>query len=278
VRAQKSWLITGSGGGLGLEIARAALEVGDRVVAAARRIDSLADLERDFGSAITPVRLDVTNPAEVAAAVRAAGIVDVVVNNAGHGYLAAVEEGEEDKIRQTFEVNFFGAAAIIRAVLPGMRERGDGTIVNISSVAGFSAGAGSAYYAASKYALEGLSDALIAEAGPLGVRVLIVEPGPIRTAFASTALLSSPALPAYAATAGKRQQAIKAADGKQAGDPVAIARLLVDLVHDGTPASRVVLGRMAFAGVRQKVASVLDDLATLEARGLATDYPDRPQR
>lgn len=201
-----------------------------------------------------------------------AGEIDILVNNAGIGYLAAVEEGEDAKIRQTFEVNFFAPAALIRAVLPAMRDKGAGTIVNISSVAGFLAGAGSAYYAASKYALEGLSDALIAEAAPLGIRVLLVEPGPIRTSFAGRSIASSPANPAYAATAGTRQQQILQSDGAQTGDPDKIARLLVELVGEDVPIQRAVLGEMAMRGVARKLELVARDLGRLRTRSLATDY------
>lgn len=270
----RRWLITGCSDGLGRAIAGAALAAGDEVIATARRVDTLAPLRAISGGVLRELELDVTAPDQIARAAAVAGPIDILVNNAGHGYLAAVEEGEDDKIRRTFEVNFFGAAALIRAVLPGMRARGAGTVVNISSVAGVLAGAGSAYYAAAKYALEGLSDALIAEAGPLGIRVLIVEPGPIRTSFAGRSILTSPAIPAYAASAGKRQQQIRQADGVQTGDPDRIARLIVELVGEETPVRRVILGDMAMRGVTRKLESVAHDRDLLRDRSLATDYSD----
>jgi len=268
----RQWFITGCSDGLGFALARAALAAGHDVVATARHETALAPLRQVRGGTLRTATLDVTDPARIEQAIADAGPIDVLVNNAGHGYLAAVEEGEDSRIRRTFEVNFFGAAALIRAVLPGMRERGGGTVVNISSVAGFLAGAGSAYYAASKYALEGLSDALAAEAGPLGVRVLVVEPGPIRTSFAGRSLLSSPSLPAYADSAGRRQEQIRAADGNQAGDPDAIARLIVELVEEETPAQRIILGDMAMRGVARKLEMVAGDLNLLRDRSLATDF------
>jgi NAD(P)-dependent dehydrogenase (short-subunit alcohol dehydrogenase family) len=270
----KRWFITGCSDGLGAAIARAAVEAGHDVFATARNVATLHGLVRDHGDRLTPFQLDVTDAPQMDAAIAQAGPVDVLVNNAGHGYLAAVEEGEDAKIRRTFQVNFFGAAALIRAVLPGMRERGDGTIVNVSSVAGFLAGAGSAYYAASKYALEGLSDALVAEAGALGIRVLIVEPGPIRTSFAGRSLLESPSMEAYAQTAGKRQRQIRESDGRQSGDPQAIARLIVELVDTKAPVQRVTLGAMAIRGVELKLTEVAADLEALRERSLATDFID----
>ena len=270
---KRRWLITGCSDGLGYALARAALLAGHDVIATARRIEPLTSFGDVGPGSILPLELDVTDPAQIARTVEQAGRIDVLVNNAGHGYLAAVEEGEDAKIRQTFEVNFFGAAALIRAALPGMRARGAGTIMNISSVAGFFAGAGSAYYAASKYALEGLSDALVAEAGPLGIKIIVVEPGPIRTSFAGRSILSSPTIAAYRDTAGKRQQQIIASNGAQTGDPDAIGRFLVELVDEGVEVDRVVLGAMAMRGIKRKLDLVARDLDALRERSIATDFP-----
>lgn len=270
----RRWFITGCSDGLGLAIARAALDAGEEVVATARRVETLVQWAGAGGRAVQCLPLDVTDPGQIEQAVMAAGRIDILVNNAGHGYLAAVEEGEDAKIRQTFEVNFFGPAALIRAALPGMRAQGGGTVVNISSVAGFLAGAGSAYYASAKYALEGLSDALLAEAAPLGIDVLIVEPGPIRTSFAGRSILSSPSIAAYGPTAGKRQQQILAAHGHQSGDPDAIARLLVELVAEAPPVRRAIIGNMARRGVQHKLDQVAQDLERLREQSLATDHAE----
>jgi NAD(P)-dependent dehydrogenase (short-subunit alcohol dehydrogenase family) len=271
------WFITGCSDGLGRSIAEAALTAGHDVIATARDTATLVHFAARFGGRVTPLPLDVTDAAQAGAAVAAVeqgGGIDVLVNNAGHGYLAAVEEGEDDKIRRTFEVNFHAVARLIRLALPAMRARGSGAIVNIGSIAGIVGGAGSAYYSAAKFAVEGLSDALAAEVAPLGIRVLMVEPGPIRTSFAGRALLESPHLQVYAATAGARQQGIRGSDGRQSGDPDAIARLIVETV-DGPPGvSRLVLGAAAIGLARRKIAALAADLDAVEAASCATDHRD----
>lgn len=270
--APSRWLVTGCSDGLGRSIVEAALTAGHAVIATARDV---ATLDR-FGDRVTALPLDVTMPADirtVAAAAEAAGGVDVLVNNAGHGYLAALEEGEDEKIRRTFEVNVFGPAALIRAILPSMRRRRSGCVVNISSVAGFIGGPGSAYYVASKFALEGLSDSLSAETSGFGIRTLVVEPGPIRTSFAGRSILRSPSIADYAEVAGARQNTILRADGAQEGDPDAIARLVVEAVDGGSAVSRLVIGAAAIRGVESKLAAVAVDLETMREASLRTDFP-----
>ncbi len=271
------WFVTGCSDGLGCSIAEAALSAGHDVIATARDTATLVHFEARFGDRVTALPLDVTDAMQVATAVAAAeqgGGIDVLVNNAGHGYLAAVEEGEEDKIRRTFDVNFHAVARLIRMALPAMRARGSGAIVNIGSIAGIVGGAGSAYYSAAKFAVEGLSDALAAEVAPLGIRVLMVEPGPIRTSFAGGSILESPHLHVYAATAGVRQQGIRGSDGCQSGDPDAIARLIVKTIDASPSISRLVLGARAIDLARRKLAAMAADLDAVEAASCATDHRD----
>lgn len=175
------WLITGCSTGFGREIAGAALQAGHRVVVTARRADAVRGFAEEFGELALPVALDVTDRDQIAAAVAAAdaafGGIDVLVNNAGHGYLSAVEEGEDAEVRKLFDVNYFGAVDMIKAVLPGMRARGFGHIVNISSMTGLVANPPNAYYSSTKFALEAVTEALAAEVRPLGIKVTAIEPG-----------------------------------------------------------------------------------------------------
>ncbi|MGA2794863.1 MAG: oxidoreductase [Roseiarcus sp.] len=207
------WFVTGCSTGFGREFVRAALAHGFRVVATARNPKKLDDLIAGHEDKAKALALDVTNADQIKHAVseaeRAFGRIDVLVNNAGYGYLAAVEEGEEKDIRAIFDTNFFGLAAMIRAVLPGMRVRKQGYIVNIASVGGIIGFAGSGYYAATKFAVEGLSESLAQEVEPLGIRVLLVEPGPFRTDWAGRSLIRSPnVIDDYEKSVHKRRQEI----------------------------------------------------------------------
>jgi NAD(P)-dependent dehydrogenase (short-subunit alcohol dehydrogenase family) len=230
------WLITGCSTGFGREFVRAALAHGFRVVATARdpkKLDGLIGAHE--GKAIA-LPLDVTNAAQIKHAVseaeRVFGRIDVLVNNAGYGYLAAVEEGEENDIRAMFETNFFGLASMIREVLPGMRARRQGQIVNISSVGGIIGFPGSGYYAATKFAVEGLSDSLAQEVEPLGIRVLAVEPGPFRTDWAGRSLKQSPNfISDYETSAGKRRRDTAGNSGTQPGDPAAAVEAVISAVQ-----------------------------------------------
>ncbi len=191
-----TWLITGCSSGLGRYLAQAVLGHGHSVVVTARDVASVQDLVAGHPKTGLALALDVTDPAQPAAAVQAAeerfGGVDVLVNNAGYGYRAAVEEGDESQVDQLFATNFFGAVAMIKAVLPGMRSRRRGNIVNISSIGAQISPAGSGYYAASKAALEAMSASLVKEVGPLGIAVTVVEPGGFRTDFAGRSLQQAP--------------------------------------------------------------------------------------
>ncbi|WP_250455710.1 oxidoreductase [Caballeronia sp. ATUFL_M2_KS44] len=272
------WFITGCSTGFGRELAAAVIERGWRAVVAARNPDSVTDLvERADGRAIA-VRLDVTRPDEIAAAMHDArnafGHVDVLVNNAGFGYLAAVEEGEDDEVRAMFEANFFGAAAMIRAVLPGMRERRSGHIVNITSVGGLVGNPGSGYYAATKFALEGLGEALARETEALGIKVTAVEPGPFRTDWAGRSLKQTQQpIDDYAEVAGRRRASIAEKSGKQAGDPARAAQVIIEAVLAPQPPAHLVLGNAGMDLVRRKLARLDADLGAWQERSAWSDNP-----
>src|SRR5882724_7100528 len=219
------WFITGCSTGLGRALAEAVLKHGHRAVVTARNPAQIQDIVAGYPQTSLAAQLDVANFSQVKLAITAAekafGRIDVLVNNAGYGYLAAVEEGEEQKFRDMFETNFFGLATLIRRVLPGMRAREHGHIINISSVGGLLGNPGAGYYNASKFAVEGLSEALAKEVEPLGIRVTVIEPGPFRTDWAGRSLKQTRnALAAYAQTAGARRAEITARSGRQPGDPV----------------------------------------------------------
>ena len=221
--------------------------------------------------------LDVTKPDQIKHAVseaeRAFGRIDVLVNNAGYGYLAAVEEREEKDIHAIFETNFFGAVAMIRAVLPGMRARRLGYIVNIASVGGVVGYAGSGYYAATKFAVEGLSESLAQEVEPLGIHVLIVEPGPFRTNFGRSVKQSPNVIADYENSAGKHRRETIERSGKQAGDPARAAEAVIKALQSPTPPRHLVLGHAGFDNVENQWRSLLHEADLWKATSLGADYP-----
>jgi NAD(P)-dependent dehydrogenase (short-subunit alcohol dehydrogenase family) len=255
----------------------AVLGHGHHVVATAR---NLAPLE-EFASntqALT-CALDVTNPDQIGRAVTEAvarfGQIDVLVNNAGYGYLSAVEEGEDGEVRAMFEVNVFGLANMIKAVLPPMRERRSGTIVNISSQGGLIGFPGSGYYAATKFAVEGLSESLAKECAPLGIKVIVIEPGPFRTDWAGRSLKTTQTpLADYAETAGARRAAIQGRSGRQPGDPVRAAEAIIKAVAASNPPLHLVLGRVAYDGVSAKFKEFCRELEQWQELSLSADYPE----
>ncbi|WP_284987696.1 oxidoreductase [Arthrobacter sp. fls2-241-R2A-172] len=237
-----TWLITGCSTGLGRALAQAVLAKGDNAVVTARNTDSLQDLAAEFPTTALAVSLDVTDQSQVDAAVQQAterfGGVDVLVNNAGYGYRAAIEEGDDADVRALFDTNVFGPVAMIKAVLPGMRSTRSGAIVNISSIGARICPPGSGYYSASKAALEGISGSLHKELQPLGISVTAVEPGGFRTDFAGRSLTqSAEAIADYADTAGKRRKESDTVHGTQPGDPDKAAQVIISAVEaEQTPA------------------------------------------
>ena len=271
-----TWLITGCSTGLGRAFAETALERGHNVVVTARDIGSVRDIADAYPERALPLALDVTRDADVSAALRAAterfGGVDVLVNNAGYGYRAAVEEGEDDAVRTLFETHVFGPIRLIKAVLPGMRERASGTIVNVSSIGARISPEGSGYYAAVKAALEALTLSLRKEILPLGLRAISVEPGGFRTDFAGRSLTqSAEPIAAYAATAGLRRIEAGTGHGTQPGDPVKAAGALVDVVDRGDGPFMLVLGSDAVDSFRTAIRALGDDIDAWEKISRSTD-------
>ena len=272
------WMITGCSTGFGRELARQLLLRGTRVVLTARDPATLRELAAAHPTTALALALDVTRKAEIELAVkesqRAFGAVDVLVNNAGYGYYAPIEEGDETAVRTMFETNFYGLIALTQAVLPSMRARRRGFVVNISSVGGLVAHPGSGFYAASKFAVEAVSEALSKEVAPLGIRVLLVEPGPFRTNFLDNSRGDSGVgIPDYAETVGVRRAAVNAGRGKQPGDPVRAAAAIIAAVESPSPPLRLVLGAQALGHIRSKLKSLTQDIEAWEATTLASDYP-----
>ncbi|MEV4516565.1 SDR family NAD(P)-dependent oxidoreductase [Dactylosporangium sp. NPDC049525] len=234
------WLVTGASSGLGREISRAALATGDTVVLSDRRTAGAEEVVTAYPDRARTLELDVTDPARVNAAVeevtRQYGRIDVLVNAAGRGHIGAVEETTEPELRSLMELIFFGPAALTRAVLPHMRKQGSGAIVQISSLGGQLSVPGMSAYSAGKFALEGFSVALAQEVNPLGIKVLIPQPGPMRTNFAGAAITESAHIDAYDGTVRKLREHVNEVGGKEAGDPAKIANaILTALAHDNTP-------------------------------------------
>ena len=269
------WMVTGCSSGFGLELVRALLDRGERVIATTRdgRLDVAAAKDR-----LTVLPLDLNIPASIESCASKAmsthGRLDVLINNAGYGYLGGIEEAEEGEIRAQFETNFFGTLNLTRMLLPMMRAQRAGFIVNMSSVGGFVSGKGAGIYCASKFALEGLSEALAAELEPLGIRVMIVEPGAFRTDFINRSLRMAPSvIPDYAALA-LQQRAIMASDGKQAGDPRAAALAVIDVVLNPVAPLRLVLGAAGLDEARAKLVQLSADFEAWAALSTSVDYGD----
>jgi NAD(P)-dependent dehydrogenase (short-subunit alcohol dehydrogenase family) len=272
------WLITGCSSGLGRALAEHALDRGDRVAVTARDESTVAELAAQHGDRALALRLDVTDAASVTAAVKACeaafGRIDVLVNNAGYGYLAAVEEGEEDAVRALYDTNVHGVVTVLKAVLPGMRARRSGRIVNVSSFGGLAAFAATGYYHATKFALEGLSESLAAEVAPLGISVTIAEPGGLRTQWAGASMHQSPIrIDDYEQTAGKRRESTLAVSGNQPGDPVRAAAAIAKVVDADAPPLRLLLGSDALAGARARLDRLRQEVDANEVLTTSTDLP-----
>jgi NAD(P)-dependent dehydrogenase (short-subunit alcohol dehydrogenase family) len=274
-----TWLITGCSTGLGRAFAEAVLARGENVVATARDASKVADLAEAHPDTALALALDVTDDAQVTSVVKAAqerfGGVDVLVNNAGYGYRAAVEEGEDDDVRLLFDTHVFGTVRTIKAVLPGMRARRSGTIVNLSSIGARISPEGSGYYAAVKAAIESLTLSLRKEVAPLGITAIVVEPGGFRTDFAGRSLMqSAKPIADYAETAGKRRKEHDTVHGTQKGDPAKAAAALIDAVESAEPPYMLLLGNDASDGFRAALHALLDEVDTWESLSRSTDFDD----
>jgi len=278
-----TWFITGSSRGFGRQVALQALRRGDRVVATARSTDALAELAAEAGADpahVLTLTLDVTDAEQIHAAVAAAqdrfGGIDVLFNNAGIGYFAAVEESEQAEVRRMVEINVFGLAAVTNAVLPGMRAARSGRILNVSSVGGVRSFPAVGWYNATKFAVEGLSEALAQEVAPLGIQVVLVEPSGFATdwAGASAAEVAPEAvIDDYDASAGAQRRTFRQGAGSEPGDPVRAAAAIVDVAHDPSPPLRLPLGTFAYDGLLDKLDAVRADIAAREAVSRGADRP-----
>jgi NAD(P)-dependent dehydrogenase (short-subunit alcohol dehydrogenase family) len=273
------WLVTGSSSGLGRALAEKVLEHGYRAVVTARKAKTVRDLVERYGDRAIAVTLDVTRSEQVTAAVQAAydafGQIDVLVNNAGYGYIGAIEEGEDADIRAQFDTNVHGAIAMMQAVLPGMRQRGKGHIVNVSSIGGLTTFPNVGYYHASKYALEGLSETLAKEMAPFGIGVTVVEPGAFRTDFRGRSLRQSNIrLPEFADTLGKQRDALLSAHGKQQNDPVKGAVAIIEAIKAKNPPLHLLLGTDALDLARKQLAAMAKDFDEWETLTRSTAFDE----
>jgi NAD(P)-dependent dehydrogenase (short-subunit alcohol dehydrogenase family) len=273
------WFITGCSTGFGRELAKLVLDRGYRAAITARDPTKIRDITAGHEGRALALKLDVTDKAEVTEAVRYAesvfGSIDVLVNNAGFGYVGALEESDEEEVRAMVETNFFGLARMIHMVLPGMRIRRRGNIVNISSIGGLVGFPGVGYYNATKFAVEGLSESLAKEVAPLGIKVLVVEPGPFRTDWAGRSLKkSSQQIPEYAETAGAFRERITSRSGKQVGDPVRAGEAIIQALESDHAPLHLVLGLIALETARTKIEKLSGELDAWEETSLSADYPE----
>lgn len=273
------WVITGCSTGIGRELAKAVLAHGHRAVVTARNVEQVQDIVEGHGDNAFAVKLDVNQQDDIAEVVGQAethfGRIDVLVNNAGYGYLAAVEEGEDDQVRAMFETNFFGLVNMTNAVLPGMRKQRSGAIVNISSIGGLVSFGATGYYHATKFAVEGISESLATEVKPLGIKVMIVEPGPFRTDWSGRSIIESKTqIDDYKETAGKRRESTHANSGKQKGDPARAAEAIIKAVEaDNTPL-HLILGQPGYELVTKRYLEKVQEFEAWKDLTLSADFPD----
>lgn len=274
----KVWFITGVSSGFGKELAKAVIEKGDYVVATFRKAEQASLFSQQYDGKGIGVIMDVTNAEQIRSAIQEAlqkfDRIDVLVNNAGYGTIGAIEEFSMEEIRQQMETNFFGAVAVTKEMLPLMREQASGHIVQISSQSGFRASGGFGVYNASKFALEGFSEALAQEVAPFGIKVTIVEPGPFRTEFlAGSMQLPQKRLEVYNKTpVGQMYTYMERMNGKQEGDPVKGAQAIVDYVYSAKENLRLPLGKATIQGIRAKLAAVEKDIAANESIAVSTVF------
>ncbi len=279
MKKNKVWFITGCSTGFGREIAKHVLQLGYNTVVTARNPKDIEDLAAEKNA--LALKLDVTKASEVKNAVLAAkkkfGHIDVLVNNAGIGYFSAIESSDDAEVRKMFEVNFFGLCAMTNAVLPGMRKRKSGSIINFSSICGLCSSPALGYYDATKHAVEGISEALAQEVDSLGIKVMIVEPSGFRTDWAGrSAQQNKHPIADYASTAGKAEKKLRAQSGKQKGDPVLAARAIVKAIESGHPPLHLLLGNSAVDGAIEKITSLKKEFLLWEKVSRAADnLPER---
>jgi NAD(P)-dependent dehydrogenase (short-subunit alcohol dehydrogenase family) len=279
VTTSRTWFITGASTGFGRILAEEVLKGGGKVIATARKLDKIADLEQKYPGNVRVFALDVTDPAQilsiVAQALTGFGPVDVLVNNAGYGLAGGIEEATEDEFMPVFETNVFGLMRVTRAFLPHFRKQRSGNIINLSSIGGLIGSAGWGYYNASKFAVEGFSEALAAELAPLGVHVTIVEPGPFRTDFLGrSGVEAKERIADYEATAGKTRQYFHDQAGKQKGDPLRAVHAIIQAAESPQPPLHLVLGALALQRMRGKLDQWKSELDAWQSTSLGADFPE----
>ena len=273
-----AWLITGCSTGIGRHIALAALARGHHVAVTARNPTAVEDIVAKHPDRATALALDVTNRDQVAIAVaeaeRTFGGIEVLVNNAGYGYMAAVEEGEDDEVRAMFDTNYFGVVDMIKATLPGMRRRGRGHIINISSMTGLVANPPNVYYSSTKFALEALTEGLAKEVAPFNIRVTAIEPGAFRTDWSTRSMKETRRpIEAYAETVGARKALIKAAGSKFPGDPRRVADAVLIVSELDEPPLHLLLGHDVYKAYREKLTGLMESVAEWKSVTLDVNFP-----
>jgi NAD(P)-dependent dehydrogenase (short-subunit alcohol dehydrogenase family) len=275
----RTWFITGASTGFGRLLAEEVLKAGGRVIATARNLDKVADLEAKYPQAAKAIALDVTDAGQVDSAVTQAfaqfGRVDVLVNNAGYGVAGAIEEVSEAEFMPMFETNVFGLLRVTRAFLPHLRKQRSGHILNLSSIGGVVASPGIGFYNATKFAVEGISEALAAELAPLGISVTIIEPGPFRTDFLGrSGVVAKTRIADYDATAGNMRKYFAENDGKQKGDPRRAVHAMMQVVESPNPPLRLLLGASALQRLRGKLGNWEKEIAVWEQVTTGADFPE----
>ena len=259
-------------------MAKGALEAGNQVVVTARKPEDINDIVESFPDTAIAVQLDVTKPGEIKSSVEQAiakfGRIDVLVNNAGIGYFGAIEESDDEEVRRMFEINVFGLANMTKEVLPFMRKQKSGHIVNIASIGGLVGFPGVGFYNATKFAVDGLSESLAKELAPLGIKVLVIAPSGFRTDWAGrSANNAKVVIEDYASTAHQNKETIRGYSGNQPGDPVRAAKAIIKAVNSENPPLRLLLGKGALKGARNKIADLQKDFDAWEETTVGADHP-----
>jgi NAD(P)-dependent dehydrogenase (short-subunit alcohol dehydrogenase family) len=275
----KVWFITGASTGFGRLLAEEVLKAGGKVVVTARKLDKVADLEKQYPQTAKALALDVTDAGQVDSAVTQAiakfGRVDVLVNNAGYGVAGAIEEVSQAEFMPMFETNVFGLLQVTRAFLPYLRKQRSGHILNLSSIGGVVASPGMGFYNATKFAVEGVSESLAAELAPFGIHVTIIEPGPFRTDFLGrSGVVAKARIADYDATAGNMRKYFAENDGKQKGDPLRAVHAMMQVVESPNPPLRLLLGVSALQRLRAKLSNWEKEVAAWEQVTVGADFPE----
>jgi NAD(P)-dependent dehydrogenase (short-subunit alcohol dehydrogenase family) len=278
IMKNKVWFITGCSTGFGRELAKEVLTAGYKAVVTARNVDDVQDIVNEFPENAVAFKLDVTKPDEVKAAVEQAqqhfGHIDVLVNNAGIGYFGAIEESEDDEVRRMFEINFWGLANVTKAVLPGMRSQRSGHILNVASIGGLVGFPAVGFYNATKFAVDGYSEALLKELAPLGIKVTVIAPSGFRTDWAGRSANNSKiVIDDYKETAENNKNNIRGYSGKQPGDPLRAAKAIVKAVETENPPLHLLLGVAALKGARNKLEVLKKDFDAWEETTTGADFP-----